>query len=217
MIFVLQGCMLTGKMDKIVSEYYAKKRVLKPIENNNSSVIPIDSLKRINGFCKSEYKNFFTVPLIFYYYSKEKILCRINPKIYANAILSEFNDQLIKAVDDKKLNGKTIEIIFNNIPTSFIHSYKDHLLIVQYANMSFVKDEVYNEGSDLRISYIIRNKQTLQVIKKGRVIEPFPGSFYRKTYGERRKVFIKNFVTTFDEHLQVSCKQIAQLLIKELD
>lgn len=209
--------MLTSKLDKIVIEHYAKKQALKPIESKNNSVIFTDSLKRINGFCKTEYKSFFTIPLIFYYYSKEKIFCRINPKFYANTILAEFNDRLKDESKSKKLDGKTIEIIFNTIPTSFYHQYTNHFVLVQYANLSFSKDELYNERDDLKISYIIRDNQTSQIIKRGRVENQFLSNSYRKAFRERRKTFIRNFVATFDNNLQFSCRQIAQYLINELD
>ncbi len=183
--------MLRSKMDKIVTEYYAKKKqILKPIESGNNSVIVIDSLKRVNGFCKSDSKSFFTVPLLFYYYSKEKILCRVNPKIYANAILSEIDGQLNTGDANRKLAGKTIEVIFSNIPSFFYHNYAEHFLVIQYANLSFAKEEVYNPAGDLRINFVIRDNQTSQIIKKGRVTEQFINTYFRKNYGERRNTFI---------------------------
>ncbi len=217
---VLQSCMLSSKMDKIVSKYYVQKHGLKPIDNKNNFVVNTDSLQKINGFCKSNYKSFYTVPLLVYFYSTERIKCTINPRFYVNTLITEINKLLESEANQGKLNDKTIELSFKNIPTTFNHHYTNNsfvaLIFLTQLSLSFTKDELYYPQSNLKISYIIKDKGTSTIIKQGVLTEILTNANDKRYSIYKRKYFVENFVTSYDNTMQTICQSLAQQLINEL-
>ncbi len=219
-VFLLQSCMLTSKMDKIVAEHYAKKNVLNSLNNKNEFSIHLDSLQKINGFCKSQYKSFYTIPLLVYFYSDEKIKCSVNPRIYVNSIVNELNKLIENVSATQKLNNKTIELHFTNVPNSFTHHYSSHVIAIQYFfglfSLSFRKNEMYYPQDNIYMNYVIRDKNSLQIIKRGSISEIITSVYDRKSMFDSRKYFVANFVSSYDKTMQYSCYQVAQKLINEL-
>ncbi len=219
--FVAQGCMLTSKMDKIVSGYYANKSSLNSLNNKNNFLINTDSLKRLNGFCKSEYKSFYTVPLLVYTYSNEKIKCTVNTKFYVNAFVNELNKLLDLEYNKQKLDNKTIELFFTRIPNSFTHSYYSHTIIIQFLfgngiTLAFREDEMYYPQNKITLNYVIRDKSTSGVLKQGNFSELVNKAYSKKGYYEGRRYFVEDFVQAYDNTMQYNCTLIAQKLVDEL-
>lgn len=221
-VFLLfQSCMLSGRMTKLISEYYAPKKTLRVSDISNWLIIKTDSLPRINGYCQTRYNRFFTVPLIIYTYSEENIECRVNPKMYVNSIVSEINRLSQLPSNTKLLAGKIIELSVNNIPSVFNHNYTNHYVSLQFffqnIGLSITKNELLYKGNWLRVSYKIKDAITLTLLKQGYLSEPFSGAYYLKNYGQRRKIFVKNFIEQYDNALENSCKMIALKLMNELE
>lgn len=218
---LLQGCMLTGKMTKLVSEYYAPKKSLRVNDNTNWLIIKTDSLPRVNGYCQTRYNRFFTVPLIIYTYSAENIECKVNPKMYVNSIVAEINRLSQSTSTNKLLSGKIIELSVNNIPMVFNHNYDNHYVSLQFffqnIGLSITKNELFYKKNSLRVSYKIQDAATLTLLKQGYLSEPFSGAYYLKNYGQRRKNFVKDFIAAYDNDLENACKMIALNLINQLE
>jgi hypothetical protein len=212
--------MLTGKMDKIVSEHYAKTNSLKPPDNKNDFWINTDSLPKINGFCKSDFENFYIVPLFVYFYSTENIKCTVNPKLYVNTTVSEINKLLENDHNLKKLSGKKIEISFVHIPNTFNHQYKNHFILLQVlilkAYLSISKNKMYYAQGNFKINYIIRDKETLSILKQGSLNETIPFYLVEKQRKQSRKIFAEKFVTSYDNNMTKLCQTIAQLLVEKI-
>lgn len=214
---LLQGCMLSGKMTRIVSEYYAPKAKLRMQESPAWLSIKTDSLQRVYGYCEARYKRFFTVPLLFYTYSDEKMECKINPKIYANFLSSALQKQLTAAGMENKLSGKVLEVSLSQVPSTFYHRYYSHYIILQnLLHFSITENELSNRAGTVRLSYILRDQTTQNIIKAGVLSAPVAGSFYTKYYSERRLYFVQNFVATFDRQLQTAIDQLSTDLIYQL-
>jgi hypothetical protein len=207
--------MLSGRMNKIVSEYYAKKGSLKPIEDKGNVVFNSTALQRVPGFCRSRYKNYFAIPLLVYTYANEKINCQVNPKIYAGAIANYFYAELGADSLLSKLQGKTLEITFKELPSSFWHRYQDHYVILQYGfNMSFSSEEIADQGGKIRISYVIRDQAGS--VKQGEIEQPVSTTYYKRPFAQARKSFVRNFIYTFDSKYLDACAQIAHTLNSEI-
>jgi hypothetical protein len=207
--------MLSSRMDKIVSEYYAKKGSLKPVEDKGNVVFNSSALQRVPGFCRSRYKNYFTIPLLFYTYASEKINCQVNPKIYAGAISNYFYSELNADSLWPKLQGKTLEITFNELPCAFVHKYQDHYLILQYGfNMSFSNEEMTDQGGRIRISYVIRDQAGN--VKQGQLEQPVSPTYNRRNFAQSRRTLVKNFIYTFDDKYLDACARIARALNSEI-
>jgi hypothetical protein len=209
------SCMLSSKMDKIVSEYYAKKGSLKPVEDKGHVVFNSAPLQRVPGFCRSRYKNYFTIPLLFYTYASEKINCQVNPKIYAGAIASYFYSELNADSTWMMLKDKTLEVTFNELPCTFTHRYQDHYLILQYGfNMSFSNEEMMDQAGKIRISYVIRDQAGNAT--QGQIEQPVSSTYNKRNFAQSRKTMVKNFIYIFDDKYLDACAQIARELKSEL-
>ncbi|MBA3663586.1 MAG: hypothetical protein H0W61_05175, partial [Bacteroidetes bacterium] len=172
-LLLLPGCMLTGKMTKLVSEHYAPKSRLTIPDNISWLTVSTDSLKRINGYCESKYNSFFAVPLLVYTYSQEGIECRVNPKIYVNRIVTDLENKMKEQGAEGKITGKKLELSFTNIPTTFFHRYTSHYVALQlvFNNLYFSirNNELSNRASTLRLNYVLRDAATNTIIKTGTV------------------------------------------------
>lgn len=212
--------MLTSKMDKIVAKYYVQKNGLKQVDNKNNFTLNTDSLPRINGFCKSSYRNFFTVPLLVYFYSDEKIKCSVNPRFYVNALVNDVNKLLENESNNSKLNDKTIELYFKNIPTTFNHHYGNSFIVVQFflvnLSLSFTKDELYYPQNKMRVSYVIKDKNSSTILKQGDLSQVLTNASVKTRSIYRRKRFVENFVNSYDNTMENICQEMAQQLINEL-
>jgi hypothetical protein len=96
--------MLTSKMDKIVSKHYAGAKAITSLDNRNAIAFNMDSLPKINGFCKSRYNAFYSIPIVIYVETREEIKCEINSKYYAYSTINELNNLLDRETNQLKLN-----------------------------------------------------------------------------------------------------------------
>jgi hypothetical protein len=217
---VLQQCMLSGKMTRIVSEHYAPKAKLRIQETPNWLEVKTDNLPRINGYCQVNYNRFFTVPLIVYFYSDEKIQCSVNPKIYVNRLIDELTRSLTTNGIESKISGKKIEITVTSLPLTFHHRYYSHYAALQllFNNLYFSisENELSNKAGSLAVDYVIRDNSAQNIIKAGSLSAGIPGSFVTKNYSQRRKFFVQDYISTFDMNVETSVKQICTDLINQL-
>jgi len=172
-------------------------------------------LQRVPGFCRSRYKKFFTIPLLFYTYASEKINCQVNPKIYASAIASQFYERLNADSLWPKLQGKTLEISINELPCAFWHRYQDHYVILQYGfNMSFSNEEMAEPAGRIRISYTLRDQAGNT--SQGQIEQPVSSSYSKRNFAQPRKSMIKNFIYTFDDKYLEACSRAAWALSSDI-
>lgn len=217
---IIQSCMLSGKMTKIVSEHYVKKGSFTQADNTDWLIVNSNNLQRVQGYCKTRYNRFFTIPLIVYTYSDEKMECHVNPRIYVNSLIKEINTLTQSEINSAKIKGKQIELTVNSLPSKFNHHYNNHFIALDFLfrsmTLSFTKNELYTKGSGIEINYIIRVKETLEVIKTGTLNSFVAADYYQKNYGQRRKFFVQDYLYSFDNKLENACRQIAQDLINQL-
>lgn len=215
--FALQSCMLKSKMTKIVTDHYTKKEALKPVATNYLTV-NTDALPRLPGYCRSSYQRFYTVPLLVYFFSREVIRCQVSPNIYVNAINKEIN-KLLEG-NKEKLDNKQVEIAYTSIPNAFNHSYKNHFIAVQFLffgiTISTNKNEMYYPIGFIKLNYVVRDKTTQSILKQGELSEQIPNLYIKKDYNRRRKHFVEDFVTLYDNNTTNACQLIAQKLVNEL-
>ncbi|MDX2174506.1 MAG: hypothetical protein SFY56_15490 [Bacteroidota bacterium] len=219
-IILLQSCMLTSKMDKIVSRHYASAQAITSLDNRNAIPFNIDSLPKINGFCKSRYSDFYVIPLIIYTYSCEKIVCEINPKYYVNATMNELNNLIERDANQLKLENKSLQLIFKKIPNSFIHKFDANSFAFQYfiipISGTIAKEKMYYDSNEIVVDYIIRDKSTKELIKKGRIIETVTSVFDSKALIDTRWYFVETFVNSYDRAMRYASYSVAQKIVNEL-
>ncbi len=218
----LQSCMLPGKVDKVVSMHFAQSGGLKQIEPTNPDLyVNTDSLQRINGYCKSELKRFFTVPLFVYNYWGEKIRCTINPRIYARHVVLELEQMMKSAETDSAFKNKTIELHFTRMPSTFYHNYNFHAVYLLYTTVNFQKSECYNfpnaEKTDkIAVTYTIRDKQDQRILKSGKFIQWCEVTYLQKQPFERKKQFLEMYVQNYDARMKEAGTNLAREIVYEL-
>lgn len=218
MAITFSSCMLTSKMDKIVSEHYAGRASLRMPENTGDLVITSEGLPRVNGYCNSRYNHFFTVPLLVYTYSAESINCNINPTIYTSLISNEIS-RLLKNHPEKSEN-RIIEVSITGMPSSFAHKYNNHFVFVQFVfnniTLSFTKNELFNTHGSVVLNFTVKNKSTLETLNSGSVNVGLPYLQKIKFDNIQRKRFVQYYIGAFDEELSNASKAAAQNLIDKL-
>lgn len=218
-VFFFQCCMLTGKMDKIVTSHYVKRNALLPVKNQRDFMIRTDSLKRINGACNSHYQRFLTVPLLVYFYSGEKIRCEINSRIYVKTIVDELN-RLLDADSSNILRDKKLEIAVNALPSNLYHIYLSHTLfldlIIPNLGLSVTMNKLNYPQKDIRISYILK-RNDFSVLREGVINETVP-EYRWERYGSfsQRRFCTENFIAQYDQSMTEHCHALAKNLLEQL-
>lgn len=218
-IATFQSCMLTSTFDKAIAEHYGKKNPFKPVNHNHALSVTTDKLPKVNGFSRSKYNRFFTIPLLIYTYSEEKITCQVNPKSYVNTILNEIDSLLNTDSIKKKFGKKSLELSVESIPTSFQHRYFNHFISLQILlgqiPASFSKNEIFNTQGSIRVIYKL--KDSLDNVVKISAVNQTTREYYGKIKWSRRYKNLKNYIQDFDSNLDFTLKQVAKEIIYDLE
>jgi hypothetical protein len=219
-LLFLQSCMLTSKMDKIVAKHYSNIQAVNLLDNKNAISFSTDSLPKINGFCKSKYKHFYTIPLVVYIYSREKIVCEINPKYYVNATINELNYLMDSDSTKLKMENKSLELKFKKLPNTITHSFNGNFIGIQYLfglfSLSFNFEKMYYPEGIMSVDYVIKDKATFSVLKAGTVNEMIFNVSDRKGLLDSRRYFVESFVNSFDRDMRKASYSVAKKIINEL-
>jgi hypothetical protein len=218
-LFTLQSCMLCSRMDKLVSQHYARKQALKPIEEKANVSINTTALNKVNGFCRSRYKRFFTIPLLIYTYSDERIQCDVNPKIYAGLIVRELYSKMETEEWRGKLDGKILYLNFGSIPSRFTHNYENHFIALPIfytsINLSYTKEEGFSERKGMYLSYTIKDNSG-NILKQGELEQTVNNTYIKRPWSQWRKHFIQDFISNFDGNFEEACRALSDKLLNVL-
>lgn len=219
-IIAFQSCMLTSKMDKIVAKHYANIQAVNVLDNKNAISFSTDSLPKINGFCKSRYKSFYTIPLVAYIYSHEKIVCEINPKYYVNATINELNYLMESDSTKLKMENKLLELKFKKLPNTITHNFNGNFIAIQYLfglfSLSFNFEKMYYPEGIMSVDYVIKDKATFSILKEGTVNEMIFNVSDRKGFLDSRRYFVEAFVNSFDRDMRKASQSVALKIMDKL-
>ncbi len=216
-VIFLQSCMLKSKMNKIVTKHYASSQAITTLDNRNAVAFNTDSLTKIEGFCVTKYSGFYTVPLIFYIYSYEEITCNVNSKYYVFATINELNNLIENDVNKYKLEGKSLELIFKRMPNTLIHKYTANTFAFKFLFMGTILNEkMYYENDVIVVDYLIRNKSTRELLKRGTINEPLTSVNDKKALIDTREYFVETFLNSYDRAMRYASYSVAQKVINQL-
>lgn len=218
---ILTSCLTQSKLNKVITEHYSKTKLGNTKDSIKNEVICyFDTVSNSQEIADIEYKRFFMVPLVFYTYCEEKIECTINPKIFENHLFSEFKKIEQKDVLTEKLKGKRIELYIQNIPTTFNHSYKSHFIIfrilaVRYI-LRFTKNKLYSKENSLRLRYIIRDLESMEVVSEGKINQIIYSQFSNKQYKQSRKSFLDSYLYQIDSSIDYALEKSLKSILYTL-
>lgn len=220
-VIISQACMLKHTVDRTVNNYYTNRRVILASDTSSRILLNTREIQPQNSYCKAHYDSFFTVPLIIYYYSKEIICCNVNPTLLVNSVVNSLNTL---AENDENLDyfsGKNIELHFHKVPTVFYHRHRSHFLFNPFPLIGlFVihyhpRSELYNHDDYVHLTYVVRDKNTQQIIKEGEIQHLLPG-IYRLMNSEKKTQFIEDFYKVYDDNMLNTGTGIAMEIINKL-
>lgn len=215
---LLCSCLTKSKVTKTVEKYFSKNEIqlLLP-ENKHDFILLWDSLPRNNNYCTSKSETFFVIPLVFYYFSKERISCTLNQKLYIGKILASLNSLLENEEYRSRLRDKIIELHFVSVPSTFYHQYTSHCItpLVIPLFFPFTENEFYRPESRLAVRYAIKTKTQGDALKMGLVDEVLNEVREIKPREGKRSEYLNGFASKFDYDIERACQQIAQALINE--
>ena len=217
---VLYSCMTKGKVTKTVEKYFSKNEIqLHLPENKHNFILLWDSLPLNNTYCASKSEKFFVIPLVFYYFSKERISCTLNQKLYIGKILASLNSLLENEEYRSRLHDKTIELNFISVPSTFYHQYTSHCItpLVIPLVFPFTENEFYRPESRLAVSYKVKTKTQGELLKKGIADEVLNEVREIKPREGKRVEYLNGFASKFDYDIERACQQVAQTLINEFE
>lgn len=217
-LLLFSSCMTTSRMNKLVMKYYVKqsKTILTPPP---SDVLEMDysKLKNVNGYSKSKYKSFFTVPLLVYTFSKERIQCEINPKLLTWQLNERLRSYLQSSDFVDKMNGRKVVIEWRKLPNVIEHKYVSHFLALPYtySNVSVTKTDFRSdEGAFACVMKLIDSNG--QVIKE-KVYEDVLKAVLIETFFEgRRRDFIWNGLDQVSERNTAAFQLMINSILDEI-
>lgn len=218
-LIVAQSCLLKNKVERTVNSFYTKSSFNLQTYYTDRIVLNTKEIPSISGFCKTNYKSFFTVPLLFYTFSKELIECDVNPRILINSISNEINSMAENEDYAEMFSDKEIELIFKKVPTTFYYRFKNHIVFVPFYFHFFAtyNTDLYNIGDTLILNYNIRDKVTRTSIKQGEINYLINGRQVEKQKpNQSRLEFIEDFYRYYDDQLLTSGSEIAKMIINEI-
>lgn len=134
-LIIAQSCLLKNKVERTVNSYYSKRSFNLQTYYTDRIVLNTKEIKSMPGFCKTHYKSFFTVPLLFYTFSKDVIKCDIIPGILINSISNEINSMAENEEYAEMFSEKEIELIFKKYQLHFIIALKVTMLLCLFISI----------------------------------------------------------------------------------
>jgi hypothetical protein len=218
-LIIAQSCLLKNKVERTVNSFYAKRSFNLQTYYTDRIVLNTKEIPGISGFCKTNYKSFFTFPLLIYTFSKEVIKCDVNPRTLINSISNEINSMAENEEYAEMFSEKEIELIFKKVPTKFYHRFESHNgfvpIFFYFLTYNIYKTDLYNIGDSLILTYNIRDKVTRTSLKQREISYLIKGRQVEKQK-QNRIEFIEDFYRYYDDQLLTSGSEIAKMIINEI-
>lgn len=211
--------MTTSRMNKLVTNYYVKDKKLtltaKPTENVR---VAHSKLKNVNGFCKSTYKKFYTIPLIFYYYSYERIQCEINPKLLTQQFQVELSKWLDQEDNKAKLNGGSLDVQFTALPHNIHHRYISHYvpLYGRYStSFQVIRNVFMSDSGTVALTCEIKDRSGA-VVKNMSIDRRLKAVNMDTYFTGRRKHFILQGMEVMSVEYETTFRELIQSILEEI-
>jgi len=204
------------------AHYLENKADLKSPPNPHNFVISQPAKIDTNDFSTSYREQFYTIPLIFYIYSRNRHRCEINSKIYINQTLKSLNALLETDKYRSGLMGLEVRLEFLNLPGTLYHQYTSHAIIIPLlvlpivVPITFTKNEFYYREAQFAMRYLVLDSTTKTKLKEGIIEDSFPARHYIKKRADNRKEYLRGFIASYDTRIADACEKIATTLLNEL-
>lgn len=210
--------MTTARMNKLVTKHYVNKNktILTPAVNPNLE-IDYSGLKHVNGYCNSKYKRFFTVPLLIYTFSKERIQCDINYKLITWPMIDKLNNYLGQEYYQEKLNGKKLVLEWKRLPNTIEHQYVNHFIALPFSYVDIDVTKVHFKSDLGSINCVMKLLDASgHVLKQVNLEESMNPILIESFFEGRRRDFIWNGLRAMDEHYNMAFHQLINSILEQI-
>ena len=205
----LTSCLTSKRMDTYVASQFGNEL---PKPKKNKADITVKSVfSTANDYISTTVqKTSHILPLIVYFQYDYRHTCTLNPLIGVTDFSNNINAQSAKILQN--LNGQTLELTVEQVPSAFAIVDKGHLLLL---TISWDRIYVEPDFKDLIVSYKLLQNNT--VTKKGqidiknherdrgiRIFQSWKSSVreYLSSYNSNMAVMSKEFVSQLLQNLQ---------------
>lgn len=157
----LASCNVSRRMDKYVAGQFGNE-LPKPKKNKAGIIVNSVYSTANDAICTTVQKTSHILPLLVYFQFDYRHTCHLNPLIGVTQFANDINSQSAKL--SQKLNGQTLELTVEQVPSAFALVDKSHILF-----LTITWDRIYVEPDfkDLIVSYKLLQNNT--VTQKGQI------------------------------------------------
>jgi len=213
MIFVLlTSCISTKRFDKIVTTKLVNQN---SNEFNTSDIVHFTNrnLKTENLLVKSEKIKSQFIPAILYWQWNNTIQCRIDNSIPKEILIESVLNNPHLSELEYLLNGKTIEIEIDSIPTQFVYTNQGNTVILILFYTISTLEAIIPADQDLHVTYRIVDKN--KVVKIGKIEIKNKNNPVKNTWSSTQK-FTNTYLDQYEKNTKILADELIKMLIKDI-
>ena len=199
---------LSSKMDSYVASRYGNEL---PKPKKSKAGITVNSVfpSANNSISTTVKKTSHFLPLIVYFQFDYRHTCTLNPLIGVTQFTNAINSQSSKL--SQKLNGQTLELTVEQVPSAFAIVDKGHLLLFV---ISWDKIYVEPDFKDLVVSYKLLENNN--VVKKGKI----DVKNHERDRGiglfQSWRSSVREYLSSYDANMTTMSKDFVNQLLEQL-
>ena len=211
-VFLFSSCLTSKKMDKFIAKQYNNELPDAGKKKQQDIVIKSSVESPFSTISMTDSKASHLLPLVFYWQVDYKNTCTLNSSIPVNSFSRAFTTQYSKSFL-QKLNGQTIELTVEQMPTQFAFDDKSHMVWFLYA-YAWDKFSVQPETKDMIVSY--KTIQKGQVNKTGKIIVHNKEQNQGLRFLQSWKSAVSEYISQYNADILAMTKEFATKLNQEL-
>ena len=205
------GCVSTKKFSSFVNPTF-KHFFLYPTQDENENIsVDLSKLEAMDDAVKSEALKSRFIPAVLFWQSVKEIECLISPQCVGDMFKFHFINYSKALGLSEKLGSRKLTVIIEEIPASFLYTYKNSTIILGSENTyTSLEEAIYPVEQDFVIWYELQENGQTKISEEIHITNrdtPMENS-WRST-----KSFTKKYVKQFENNIQNAAEETAQLFL----
>jgi len=210
---IITSCLTAKKVDAYIADQYGNQ--LPRQDKRKDSVISISSNLNATSqeISNTVIKTSKVLPLLFYWQWEYRRTSTLNPAIAVSNFTKSVRLQANKSLY-KKLSGQQLELTIEQMPGTFAHVDKAHLIWLILGKISW--DKIYTEAAvaDLVVSYkVLKNGATT---KTGTITIQNQDKNKKFRFLQSWKTALSEYLTNYNQNVTNMSKEFVDQLAEEL-
>jgi hypothetical protein len=215
-LIALQGCMLPGRLTRLVATTLPKPPLDAPPELPARVTVVTDSIRGPYMGVNTKLKQFFAVPLLVYTYSREKMECVISAKRYTTVLRTQFASLCASESYREKLKDLECRITVKQVPAKLFHVYNGHFVALPLVRFSVHDELMYYPAGEIVIEYTLTRDATPEVVRRGELRYPLYEMKFNRDMWHTRRELVASFTNALNDYLTIRCEQAAQSVLDQI-